>query len=448
MKSGEEEDKRNRPLFSSTIFTMAVLITTSCANAEFTHRKGVTLAGDVQSFIDNDFAKLQDVLDSGAGVIGVNLPWYAATQTCATCSAVEPTDPSDWNDGVYASSPAVEMLDLISSYVQENGNGAFVMAIVWGTPGWAACSADLAFDARLYPPQDAADFGEFMYAMSERYRGTHTSDDDVAIGKVRDWVIYNEVNAPDWWHNSACNTTGLDPVYYYGGIMNAAYDAIHHLPPSLDVRALAGAFTSYHHEDYLGTPGTRLTTSYADWESATDDLESDVQNHTWISPLDFITRMEELEIKFDAIAHHPYNNRIYDSPFLTPPSGAVTLANIGDLLAHLQTLYPSDTSKWHVALSEYHMQSYYGNTSLGFDHVPGVACPNYFCASTTEVNLESFLADAYSTTGSDRPYVDYLIWTMWDDVAPYTGGIVRSNGDDKNENLGSGSVRATYTAID
>lgn len=412
------------------------------------HRKGVTLAGDLDYFISSGFARLQDVLDSGAGVIGVNLPWYAATQAAGASAAVKPTNPRLWNDATYESSDAVDQLDKITRYVQENGNGAFVMGIVWGTPGWAACAADLPYDERLYPPKDAADFGDFMYAMSERYRGTHLDGSGAAIGKVRDWVIYNEVNAPDWWHNSACNTTGLDPVQYYGGVLNQAYDNVHHLPASLDVRVLAGAFTSYHHADHLGTAGTRLGTGYAAWAGATSDLQSGIQDHTWISPLDFIQRMKDLNLRFDAIAHHPYSPRIWDSPLMTPPAGAVTFANLDTMLTQLQTLWPTDSSKWHVALTEYHIQSHWGTTSLGFDHAPAVACPNAFCGSTSEANMRAFLLDSYGSSGSHKPYVDYLVWTMWQDVNPYTGGIIRSSGTDKTEGLLPGqSVRQAFTSI-
>lgn len=411
-------------------------------------RKGVTLAGDLNTFIASGFSRLQDVLDSGAGVIGVNLPWYAATQASGSSSAAKPASPTLWNDPTYESSVAVDQLDKITRYVQQHGNGAIVMGIVWGTPGWAACAGDLPYDERLYPPKDAADFGDFMYAMSERYRGSHLDGDGLAIGKVRDWVIYNEVNAPDWWHDTACNTTGLDPVQYYGGVLNQAYDAIHHLPASLDVRALAGAFTSYHHVDQNGTAGTRLTTSYQNWRDATNDLEAGIQHHTWISPLDFVQRMKDLNLRFDAIALHPYSPRIWDTPLATPPAGAVTLANLGTLLSLQQTLWPSEPAKWHLALTEYHVQSYYGDTSLGFDHAPAVACPNAFCGSTTEVNMRAFLIDSYGTSGSNKPYVDYLVWTMWQDVNPYTGGIVRSTFTDKNSGMPSGqSVRQAFASI-
>ena len=42
-------------------------------------------------------------------------------------------------------------------------------------------------------------------------------------------MVYNEVNSPAWWKNTACNTQGYDPVYYYGGCLNQAYDALNRL---------------------------------------------------------------------------------------------------------------------------------------------------------------------------------------------------------------------------
>lgn len=423
--------------------------TKKLANTTPVYRKGVTLAGELDDYIINNFALLQQILDSGAGVIGVNLPWYEATMPCDNCDAVKPSDPRDWNDSLYASTAVVKKLDKISNYVKNKGNGAFIMVIAWGTPGWAACPDDLTDtnDIRLYPPQKASDYGDFMYAMSERYRGSHTNDDGLDIGKVRDWVIYNEVNTPDWWHNTSCNSSNYDPVFYYGEIMNEAYDAIHHLPSSLEVRALAGGFTSYHHSDYIGNPGLRLTTSYKDWNSQTNALHNGQQNHAWISPLDFVSAMENYDIRFDAIALHPYPVQIHGDPMLSPPAGAVGISNLGEMLDLLQTLYPDDRSKWHLCLTEYHQQSYYGNNSE-WPHTSTIQCPNYFCSETTEVKLNSFLESAYGTNGSNKPNVDYLIWTMWKDVEPYSGGIIRGDGSDKTENLSGSSIRHTYTQID
>ena len=85
--------------------------------------------------------------------------------------------------------------------------------------------------------------------------------------------------------------------------------------------------------------------------------------------------------------------------------------------------------------------------SLGWDHMSAVPCPNYFCAQTSESNFDLYLSQAYGTSGSDQSYIDYLVWAMWQNIDPYVGGIVRSDGSDKNEGLGSGSVRATFTAI-
>lgn len=428
---------------------VAVTSLTTCAQTPVM-RKGVTLAGDMTQFTANNYAMLQQVLNTGAGVIGVNLPWFAATADCTSgCNAQEPSNPSSWNDPVYENSPAVQVVDQITSYVQAHGNGAIVMAITFGTPGWAACSGDPtngAIPQTNYPPQNAADYGNFMYAMSERYNGTHTSALGVAIGKIRDWVVYNEVNSPAWWANTACNTAHYDPVYYYGGILNQAYNNVHHVT---NVRVLAGAFTSYDRTDYQGDAGTRISTDYADWQANTANGDA---NSAWISPTDFVQAMYTYGEQFDAIALHPYAPTIYQNPLATPPAGAITLANVGTLTAQLQSLYPSGQNRqWHVALTEYMQQSYYDPESDGWDHMSAVACPNYFCAQTTEVNLSSQLEQAYGASGSgvagDTPYVDYLMWAMWQNVDPYVGGIVRANGSDKNENLGSGSVRATFTAI-
>ena len=412
-------------------------------------RKGVTLAGDYSQYTANNFALLQTILNTGAGEIGFNLPWNAATQDCTSgCQAEEPANPTNWDDPQYANSPTVQALDEISNYIATNGNGAHLVVITYGTPGWAACPGDPTsgpIPQTNYPPQNAADYGNFMYAMSERYSGTHVNDSGLQLGFVRDWVVYNEVNTPSWWANTACNTQGYDPIYYYGGILNAAYTAVHHLPASSGVRVLAGAFTSYYHTDYEGDAGLRISTDYSDWATNTANGNT---SDAWISPLDFVQAMYNYGEQFDAISLHPYAPEIYGDPLTQPPSGAVSLGNLGSLLSLLQTLYPNgQNQQWHVALTEYMQQSYYDPESDGWDHVSAVACPNYFCAQTTEVNLDNFLQGAYGTAGSDQPYVDYLMWAMWMNIDPYVGGLVRADGSDKNEGLSAGSVRQAFTSI-
>ena len=435
------------------LLAVCLLVNTSCTtsiNPSSTpvFRKGVTLAGNITDFTANNFALLQQVLKTGSGVIGVNLPWNAATMDCsAGCLARRPANPMNWDDPQYAESPAVQVLDAITNYVAQNGNGAFVLGITYATPGWAACPGDPADPAQLafYPPQNASDYGDFMYAMSERYSGSHISDSGVPIGKIRDWVVYNEVNSPAWWRNTACNVQNSDPVSYYVGILNQAYAGVHHLPASAGVRLLAGAFASYDRKSFDGTPGLRISTNYSDWAMNTADGDA---NNAWISPIDFVQTMYADGAEFDAIALHPYAPTIYGDALDQPPAGAVSLGNIGALLTQLKTLYPNGQNRqWHLALTEYMQQSYYDPQSDGWDHISAIPCPNYFCAQTSEANLNSLIQEAYGPRGSNQAYVDYLIWTMWNNVDSYVGGLVRADGSDKNEGLGSGSIRETFSAI-
>jgi hypothetical protein len=155
------------------LLTLLPLLT---AQATPVSRKGVTLAGDLSYYTASNFAALQAILDTNAGVIGVNLPWNAATADCSSgCDTQRPSSPTSWNDPQYANSPAVQIVDQITEYVAAHGNGAFVMGITFGTPGWAACAGDPTDPSKqpYYPPQNSSDYGDFMYAMSERYSGAH-----------------------------------------------------------------------------------------------------------------------------------------------------------------------------------------------------------------------------------------------------------------------------------
>lgn len=432
-------------------------------------RKGITLAGDPSYYTASSFSKLQDILNTGVGEIAYNLPWNQATKDCAdtSCTALKPTNPTDWDDPQYANSPTVQAFDQIANYVATNAPGVHLIAITYGTPGWANCTVGgVQLDVGPnYPPQNASDYGDFMYAMSERYSGAHTSDGGLALPFVRDWIVYNEVNSPGWWMNTACNTAHKNPVYYYGLALSAAYTAVHHVS-NPNVRVLAGALTSYAHSDWHGNANTRISTSYSDWNTYSG-------TGAWISPLAWVQEMYNESLPFDAIALHPYPVTQYSNPLLatvgsvTQPAGAVTMANVYDMENLLQSLYPMvggvAPPQWHIALTEYAQSSNYGTPPSGWDEVPTRGCPNgYFCASTSEANLSAYINAAYSdggsvacpTTGSLPPcggsrhsYIDYLLWSFWYNISGHTTGLVRANGSDKNQGLGSGSVRQTFTNI-
>lgn len=446
-------------------FVLTSALPLLCSAQTVVARKGVTLAGDPSYYTASSFANLQAILNTGVGEIAYNLPWNGATTptTCGTppCVSVKPTTPTDWDDPAYTSSSVVQAFDQIAHYIHANAPGVNLIAITYGTPGWANCSSGgVQLDAGPnYPPQNASDYGDFMYAMSERYNGTHTNDvaqGGITLPFVRDWIVYNEVNSPGWWMNTACNTSHYDPVYYYGLVLSAAYTAVHHVS-NPNVRVLAGALTAYDHKDWHGNSNPKITTSYADWAANTPDT-----NHAWISPLDWVTAMNGYSLPFDAIALHPYPVTQFGNPLLTTvgtvtqPTGAVTMANVEDMETLLQSLYPMvggvAPPQWHIALTEYAQSSYYGAKS-GWDEVPTRGCPNgYFCASTSEANLSAYVNDAYSdggpgSGGSRHPYIDYLLWSFWYNISGYTTGLIRAGGSDKNEGLGTGSVRQTFTNI-
>ena len=437
---------RSKTFLSISIQLLAVMVLMIFAPSAFGQRpvmrKGVTLVGDMSQYTVNNYAELQRILDTGAGVIGVNLPWYQIT-----AGPQKPSHPRMWNDPVYENSSILQYVDELSGYVKLHGNGAMVMAITYGTPTWAACSADLTSPQQPFiPALNAADYGDFMYAMSERYNGKHVDGHGAVIGSIRDWVVYNEVNSPTWWGNTACNRSHLDPVHYYDKSLNQAYSNVHHVPGD---RVLAGGLTSYGHIDDKGAPGLRITNSYMDWAANTANRNVKA---AWIGPIGFVEAMHKDGAHFDAVSLHPYAATIDGDQLETPPDGAVTLANVGVLTARLRSLYPNGRNKqWHVALTEYMQQSYYGSKSAGWDHVSKMPCPDYFCDQTIEAKLAAQLQEAYGASGSgraaDTPYVDYLEWTMWKNTGPYTGGILRADGSDKNEGMGTGSVRAAFTAV-
>src|SRR5579871_6669211 len=100
---------------------LSVLLSVNCnAPTGPVFRKGVTLAGDYSQFTASNFAILHQILNTRAGVIGVNLPWDAATTACQSgCTPQRPSNPTDWNDPQYSNSPTVQVLDAITGYVSK-----------------------------------------------------------------------------------------------------------------------------------------------------------------------------------------------------------------------------------------------------------------------------------------------------------------------------------------
>src|ERR1035437_10902129 len=87
--------------FATAIFMLISALQSVNTSAQTpVYRKGVTLAGASSQYTANNFAGLQQILNTNAGVIGFNLPWYGATVDCSdnSCQAQRPANPTNWDD--------------------------------------------------------------------------------------------------------------------------------------------------------------------------------------------------------------------------------------------------------------------------------------------------------------------------------------------------------------
>jgi hypothetical protein len=162
--------------------------------------------GIVESYVNSEAAT-----EAGAGYTRVIIRW----------DVVQPGGPLDWK-------PA----NVPDPYIDaELAAGRQVVALLIGTPGWAAADPAQAADplqagaegARAVPDMDR--WRTFVIGMVQRYRG-----------RIHQWVIWNE---PDVWMADHPGNTWAGSVEDYYRLLKTAYTAIKEQDPAAQV-TLAG----------------------------------------------------------------------------------------------------------------------------------------------------------------------------------------------------------------
>jgi Tol biopolymer transport system component/GH35 family endo-1,4-beta-xylanase len=171
--------------------------------------------------------------------------------------------------------------------------GVKTLLRVHGTPAWAR-PVDTHFS---YPPDDMADFANFLTALAIRYKG-----------QVNAYEIWNEPNLDYEWGNSPA-----DPVAYTE-MLKTAYMAIKRVDPNALV--ISGG---------LATTGKGSPTAYGDLQFMEDMYEAGAKGY------------------FDALGSHPY---AYGQPPDEVHPGGLSLARVEEQHRVMVAHDDGDTPIW------------------------------------------------------------------------------------------------------
>jgi hypothetical protein len=278
---------------------------------------GVTLYGEP----DLVFPQLAK---TGTKLLRVNLWWAGPGLRVATSKPRRPGDPTDpaYNWDTYDRTVRFSIV-----------NGIEPVFSIIGTPPWANAAAGW-----NVAPANARDLRLFAAAAQKRYSGKFVNADGVVLPRVRLWMAWNEPNNPVFLkpqYRRTGKTWAIQSGKDYAKICNAVVQGIKSVQTSSKVACGA-----------TGPRGNNNPNS----------------SRPSVAPLPFLRAMKAGGAKgFDAYAHHPYYGSPAETPTTKPPQGArgqpataVTLGNIGLLVAELDKLYGRRMRIW---VTEYGYQT-------------------------------------------------------------------------------------------
>jgi hypothetical protein len=302
--------------------------------------------------------------------VRLNLYWggrYGVARSRRPAHATNPADPAyDWT-----------LYDRTVNYAAQNG--VHVLFSIYGTPRWANGGR-----GPNAAPTRATDLRNFAFAAARRYGGTYPGDDGRVLPAVRDWLAWNEPNNPLFltpqYRKTASGWT-IQSAVAYAKICNAVYNGVH--------ATLA--------------PNERVGCGV----TAPRGNNNPNSARPSVSPLAFLRAVKKSGLKtFDAWAHHPYYAGPSDQPTTKPvtakgaPATAVTLGNIGDLIAEVTHLYGNK----RIWITEYGYQTNPPDPLFGVSWAKQAA----------------YLTKAFAIARAS-PRIDMMLWFLLKDE-PQLGG--------------------------
>jgi hypothetical protein len=338
---------------------------------------GVVLYGEP----DLVFPQLQK---TGTQLLRVNLWWSGPGISVATRKPKRPTDPNDpaYNWDTYDRTVRFSIVNNIQP----------IFSVI-GTPPWANAARGW-----NVAPTNARDLQSFVAAAQKRYSGTFVNADGVTLPRVSLWMAWNEPNNPVFLkpqYRRAGKTWTIQSGRDYAKICNAVVQGIKSVQRSSKVACGA-----------TGPRGNNNPNS----------------SRPSVSPIPFLRAMKAGGAKgFDAYAHHPYYGSPAETPTTKPPPGkrgqpptAVTLGNIGVLIAELDKLYGTKTRVWVTE---------YGYQTNPPDRIFGV----------TLSKQATYLTQAVAVARAN-PRIDLFLWFLLRDEERLSGwqsGLVTFDGKRK-----------------
>jgi hypothetical protein len=311
----------------------------------------------------------------GADVVRVNLYWGGRFGVArrAPANPAEPADPAyHW-----------EPYDRTVRYAKRFGMR--VLFSIYGTPSWENGGAGL-----NRPPSSYARLEAFAAAAAARYSGTFVGADGLVLPAVRHWLAWNEPNNPIFLspqYRRAAGRWVVESARAYARICAAVWHGVH--------------------------AGARRGEKVACGGTAPRGNNNPRSARPSVSPLAFLRALHRTgRARFDVYAHHPYARA--EAPSARPPGPtAVTLGNLGVLLAELTRLY-GPKRLW---ITEY------GYQTNPPDRAQGV----------TAARQARYVTEAYAIARSN-PRVDMLVWFLLRDEARLDGwqsGFITAGGKKK-----------------
>ncbi len=343
---------------AAAVLVAAAALAVPAATASPHMLVGIVDDANTLNFPEQTFGTFRELR---AQVARINLSWQEVSPS-RPAHLADPADPAyRWGQYDAAISAAAK-------------DGVQVLLSIVRTPGWE--------NGRTFrqAPSNPYDLRAFAYAAARRYSGTFTTADGTTLPAVRLWLAWNEPNNPIDLAPQYRRVGGrwiVQSAIDYARICNAVYDGVH-------ATALAGEKVA------CGATSPRGN-------------DAPTSSRPSVAPLTFLAACKRYGLRrFDVWAHHPYNGSKLETPTSRPSrsSGAITLGNLGVLLAELTQLYGPK----HLWITEYGWQTNPPDPFFGVSWAQQAA----------------YLSQSFGVARRN-PRVDMMLWFLLKDDVPIGG---------------------------
>jgi len=302
-------------------------------------------------------------------VLRVGLHWGGpAALAVARRKPAHPANPDD---------PAYDWSLYDRTVQYASSEGIRVLFSIVDTPRWANRG-----QPANHAPTNFTWLRDFARAAAIRYSGAHEGYDGRTLPAVHYWTAWNEPNNPVFLSPQYVRKGGkwvVQSAIDYAKICNAIYTGVH---------AVRGE-------------------KVACGETAPRGNNQPNSVRPSVSPVAFLLAAYKAGMRhLDAYAHHPYYGSPSEGPTTAPPTKrgasptAVTLANIGTLLATVKRFYGSK----HLWITEYGYQTNPPDRQFGVSYA----------------KQSAYMKQAYALARKN-PRIDMMLWYLAKDQPNISG---------------------------